>query len=154
MQRLRAACWYRPPKLLSVKDLPNRPITAQLQRTTPPEAVSQKSRNRQQTGKEVTRAVNAKILKNRLLDTYKNNTTKDKEVIYKFRNGSQIGSSLVSLMNQILSAQKSKVKLHDLDLFCFYSIHVKKIPIKLFRNVVPNIGEIIIKMRKSIQHEF
>jgi hypothetical protein len=78
----------------------------------------------------------------------------DNEVIYKFRNGSQIGSSLVSLIDQILNARKVQSKSYDRDLFIFYSIQVKKIPLKLFISYLPDVQQIVTKMRQSIQHEF
>jgi hypothetical protein len=93
-------------------------------------------------------------LKSILLVKYKNDTTMDMEVIYKFRNGSQIGSSLVSLIDQILNARKEQTKSYDRDLFIFYSIQVKKIPLKLFKSYLPDVQQLVTKMQQSIQHEF
>jgi hypothetical protein len=85
-------------------------------------------------------------LKKILLQKYKKDVTSDMEVIYTSEsNGRQIGSNLLRLIDQIIDNENQESKSFDRDLFIFYSIDNKKIPLKLFQQVMPSSAKIYAK---------
>jgi hypothetical protein len=106
-----------------------------------------RARKRMSEGLETNVSAWKDKLKKVLMSKYKNDLTSDMEIIYTTSENKQIGSNLLSLINQVLDASKYQDKSHDRDLFIFYSIKHKKIPLHLFERVMPGVGKIYDRMR-------
>lgn len=91
-------------------------------------------------------------LKKMLMSKYKNDLTSDMEVIYTTSENRQIGSNLLSLINQVLDHKQHPDKSHDRDLFIFYSIKHKKIPLHMFEKVMPDVKKIYSRMRQAAEN--
>jgi hypothetical protein len=115
------------------------------------ESTELKTRKRKQvTPRQVTAQSTLKAkLKKMLLQKYKKDVTSDMEVIYASERGRQIGSNLLRLIEQVIDSKNQDSKSFDRDLFVFYSINNKKVPLKLFTMVMPESVQIYAKAAKQ-----
>jgi hypothetical protein len=85
-----------------------------------------------------------------IMKKYRNDLTADTEVIYNAESGKQIGSNLSSLVDQVLRPKLHTTKSFDRDLFIFYTVKYKRVPLTTLEKVNPEVRTIYNRMHAAM----